>query len=203
MAKLTSTALRFTDSPVDEITTRTWIFPKNTAWIFFQASAPTGWTKLTTKPGTTTSLNDRALRVVSGSGGGVAGSNAFSSMMTSTYFNYAGNVGTTDKTGGHPLAEGEIPIHDHSTPSSVYSLSANPAVFNPDGSFNSWSGGDVGRPAPGGTGPWVRNTPSTGSNISPATAATHDHPVAATAPISVPISLAVRYIDVIVCSFDG
>lgn len=41
-------------------------FPAGTVMIFAQASAPTGWTKLTTQ-------NDKALRVVSGSTGGAAG----------------------------------------------------------------------------------------------------------------------------------
>lgn len=41
-------------------------FPAGTVMIFAQASAPTGWTKITTQ-------NDKALRVVSGSTGGTAG----------------------------------------------------------------------------------------------------------------------------------
>lgn len=52
-------------------------FAAGTSMVFYQATAPTGWTA--------EDLNDRALRVVSqasGVGGGSAGSTAFSSVMT-------------------------------------------------------------------------------------------------------------------------
>jgi hypothetical protein len=48
--------------------------PAGTVMVFYQAAAPTGFTKLT-------SQNDRALRVVSGAGGTAAGSYAFSTVM--------------------------------------------------------------------------------------------------------------------------
>ena len=47
------------------------LIPKLTRMVFYQASAPTGWTKVTTH-------NDKALRVVSGSGGGSGGTHALS-----------------------------------------------------------------------------------------------------------------------------
>ena len=50
--------------------------PSGTAMMFAQASAPTGWTK-------SGSHNNKALRVVSGSGGGSGGSVAFTSAFTS------------------------------------------------------------------------------------------------------------------------
>jgi hypothetical protein len=52
-------------------------FPAGTVMLFYQAAAPTGWTKLTTQ-------NDKALRVVSGSGGVAGGSNSFSTVMGQT-----------------------------------------------------------------------------------------------------------------------
>lgn len=45
--------------------------PATTAMVFFQAAAPTGWTK-------STANTDAALRVVSGSGGGTGGTTGFS-----------------------------------------------------------------------------------------------------------------------------
>jgi hypothetical protein len=48
-----------------------------TVMLFYQAAAPTGWTKLTTQ-------NDKALRVVSGAGGVSGGTNAFSTVMAQT-----------------------------------------------------------------------------------------------------------------------
>lgn len=70
-------------------------FPATTAMLFWQASAPTGWTKSTTH-------NDKALRVVSGTGGGNGGTNSFSSTFSKT---------TTDAT---TLTTGTIPSHAHS-----------------------------------------------------------------------------------------
>lgn len=53
-------------------------FPAGTAMLFAQSTAPTGWTKSTTH-------NDKALRVVSGtSGGSAAGSVAFSTVFGRT-----------------------------------------------------------------------------------------------------------------------
>ncbi|MGY2987724.1 hypothetical protein [Bradyrhizobium sp. USDA 4508] len=48
--------------------------PSGTVMVFYQAAAPTGWTKLTTQ-------NDKALRVVSGAGGVAGGTNPFSTVM--------------------------------------------------------------------------------------------------------------------------
>jgi hypothetical protein len=184
MASLTSTGVRFAVG--NEINNRSWMFQSTTTWVFYQASSPTGWTK-------STSHNDKGLRVVSGTGGGFAGSRAFSSTMTS--FNYSGNIGTSDATGATALAISQIPSHSHPMNPTNYALNAVPAIFNPDGSFNSWNGGDVQR-----SGGWSRNFPASGPAGS---GSGHTHTISATAPISVPISLAVQYIDVIVCTFNG
>ena len=64
------------------------VFPSGTAMLFAQTTAPTGWTKSTTH-------NDKALRVVSGtasSGGSVAFSSAFISQAVS------GSIGSTTAT---------------------------------------------------------------------------------------------------------
>lgn len=50
------------------------LFVSTTSMIFFESVAPTGWTK-------STAQNDKALRVVSGSGGGAAGSHLISSTI--------------------------------------------------------------------------------------------------------------------------
>ena len=73
-------------------------FPSGTRMLFQQSTAPLGWTK-------DVSLNDRALRVVSGSvnnGGSVAFSSAFTSRAVS------GNVQA------HVLTWNEMPEHSHS-----------------------------------------------------------------------------------------
>lgn len=63
-----------------------------TTW--FQASAPTNWTKLT-------SHDNKSLRIVSGSGGGSGGSVNFDTVFART------------ATDGHALSIGEMPSHDH------------------------------------------------------------------------------------------
>lgn len=52
-------------------------FPSGTLMLFTQPSAPTGWTKQTTH-------NDKSLRVVSGTGGGSGGVQAFSTVFGRT-----------------------------------------------------------------------------------------------------------------------
>ena len=51
-------------------------FPAGTTLLFYQAAAPTGWTQVTTQ-------NNKALRVVSGTGGGSGGTTAFTTVFAS------------------------------------------------------------------------------------------------------------------------
>ena len=69
-------------------------FPAGTAMLFAQAAAPTGWTKSTTH-------NDKTLRVVSGSGGGSGGVQAFSTVFGRT------------ATDGTALTIAQMPSHTH------------------------------------------------------------------------------------------
>ncbi|MGY3130127.1 hypothetical protein ACVWZM_000809 [Bradyrhizobium sp. USDA 4501] len=80
-------------------------FPAGTVMLFYQAAAPTGWTKLTTQ-------NDKALRVVSGNGGVAGGTNAFSTVMAQT------------TVGNHTLTLAE-------TPGGIGSYGANNIVVYP------------------------------------------------------------------------
>jgi hypothetical protein len=68
--------------------------------LFFQAAAPVGWTKLTTH-------NDKALRVVSGTGGVAGGANAFSTVMAQTV------------VGNHTLTIAQLAAHNHDAQSSL------------------------------------------------------------------------------------
>lgn len=70
-------------------------FPAGTTIPFWQAAAPTGWTKVTTH-------TDKALRVVSGAGGGAGGTYAFSTVFTQTaVMGYSENTSQTPYH-GHP-----------------------------------------------------------------------------------------------------
>ena len=83
-------------------------FPSGTKMIFNQASAPTGWTKVTSN------VDNRALRVVSGSGGGTGGSVGFTTAFGSKSISATASSENTGGTvSGHTLTESEIPSHRH------------------------------------------------------------------------------------------
>jgi hypothetical protein len=70
------------------------LVPSGTVMVFYQATAPVGWTQRTTH-------NDKLLRVVSGAGGGAGGTNTFSSVNAQTV------------VGGHTMANAEMTSHSH------------------------------------------------------------------------------------------
>lgn len=188
MAVLTATGITFSDST--QLNSRTGIFPTSTAWVYFQAAAPTGWTKVITQ-------DNKALRVVSGTGGGAGGTSNFTTIMSS--FTISGTLSSSNLLGSTILSTAATPTHAH--PSNGTQLNANPATFNPDGSQAGYSGGDVRRPVPQGTaGQWVRNSPVTGAAGS---TQGHDHPFSGTGTVSAPVNIAVQYIDMLVCTFNG
>lgn len=80
------------------ITAAAIVIPSGTVMPFFQAAAPTSWTKITTH-------NNKALRIVSGTGGGSGGSVAFTSAFASQ--GVSGSVGSTT------LTTAQIPAHAH------------------------------------------------------------------------------------------
>jgi len=81
------------------MTTAAQSIPSGTVTNFFQASAPTAWTKLTTN-------DNAAIRIVSGTGGGTGGSVNFSTAFASQT--------PTGTVGGYTLSTAEIPSHLHS-----------------------------------------------------------------------------------------
>ena len=88
-----NSALQWTNVSVPEVPDP---FPAGTKMLFQQSSAPTGWVKSTT-------ANDRALRVVSGSVSS-GGTDTFS-----TVFN------ASKRTDNHTLTTSQIPSHTHLT----------------------------------------------------------------------------------------
>jgi len=89
-------------------------FPSGTKQVFYQASAPTGWTQ-----DTTAALNEAVMSVVTGSGGGTGGSTAYFSSFLATTNKTAtesdatvtGSVSGT--VGNHTLSTPEIASHSH------------------------------------------------------------------------------------------
>ncbi len=69
--------------------------PSGTTALFYQASAPTGWTQ-----NTASTINDCCLRVVTGSGAGVGGTDAFTTTLASGKTTEAKAVGFTVSSPG-------------------------------------------------------------------------------------------------------
>jgi hypothetical protein len=99
-----ATAIVFNDATVQTTAftgAGTAVIPTGSVMLFFQAAAPTGWTQVTTQ-------NNKALRIVSGTGGGTGGSVAFSTAFASQ--SVSGTVGTSGAT---TLSESQMPSHSH------------------------------------------------------------------------------------------
>ena len=87
-------------SGLDSDTLRGWSgFPAGTLMLFHQTSAPTGWTK-------STSHNNKALRIVSGSVGS-GGSTTFADAFN------ANRVTTGGSVSNHTLSTAQMPSHTH------------------------------------------------------------------------------------------
>lgn len=92
------------------------IIPQNTKQLFYQASAPTGWTQVTTDETGLININNTALRVVSGvSGGTTLGLNPFTSTFPSTtvVVTSDSNVALGGTVGDTTLTTDQIPSHAH------------------------------------------------------------------------------------------
>ena len=161
-------------------------FESGTKMVFYQASAPTGWTQ-----DTASALSNTVMSVVTGTGGGTGGSTSY----------FASFLATTDKSGSQPdapvsgsvsgtvgdttLSTPQIASHSHSR-----SLLSSPGA-QPGGNYTG-SGGTAGIPSTG----------STGGGGS------HSHPFSgslsgATAAVSVTVPAAnVKYANVIVAAKD-
>ena len=138
-------------------------FPAGTQMLFVQAAAPTGWTKQTT-------VNDAAIRIVSGTTGGTTGGSvAFSTaFVAGKAITLSGNVGATT------LSTTQMPSHTHAqrykqapqgpSDNSEYALSFK---FPKDGDPTAASGGN----------------------------GSHTHSLSGTAIVD----LSVKYLDTILC----
>ena len=71
MATITNTQLQFSSN---NISTGNYHFPTGTVSLFFLSSAPSEWSQVT-------SQNNKAFRVVSGTGGGTGGNSKFYGMF--------------------------------------------------------------------------------------------------------------------------
>ena len=187
-------------------------FPSGTITIFIQASAPSGWTQVT-------SQNDKAIRVVNGSGGGSGGSVSFSSTFTSipvtgsvSFSGLSVSGGSTNNVsqspsgsvqlnslsvGGASISEGQMPGHSHT-------YSRRPPNQNQSGQ----SGGvnnNTDTPTSGTGGGGSHNHSVSGSGSFSGNNMSHSHNVNASVSgngsfSGNPINLALQYVDAILCS---
>lgn len=155
------------------------IIPQNSVAVFYQASAPGGWVQVTTH-------NNKALRVVSGTGGGFGsggtagpGGQPFSTIFPTSTRPISGTVTAAGTVGDTTLTIQQIPGHTHNAGSSVNVSPGSPGI----------GGRAVNADAPA-------TSPTGGGGA-------HTHPFSGTAsPYSGSIDMRVQYIDVILCRFQ-
>ena len=182
--RVNSTGIVFNDNTV--LSSKYGIIPQNSLTFFHQATAPVGWAK-------STSHDNKTLRVVSGTGGGSAGNQPFTTVFNTKPYSGTGPVSVT--VGPHILSTPQLPSHTHSAPG-LLTINSVPAAFNPDGSFAGWNGGDVGR-----AGGWNRT--AGGTSGGQGGGAGHSHSASSGSySFSGSIDLRIRYIDVILCKFS-
>jgi len=85
--------------------------PSGTTAMFFQGSAPSGWTQ-----NTAASINTSTMRVVTGSGGGTGGSDAFGTVFTGSKNTASGAINFTDVSGASAPANFSAGATTVSTP---------------------------------------------------------------------------------------
>lgn len=100
------------------------IIPADSEMVFYQASAPSGWTQ-------DNSQNNKGLRVVSGTGGGTGGSSSWSSILDDSGTNGTVTTNFAGSAGATTLVTDQLPAHTHnagSNPNS-YRSSAGSSPF--------------------------------------------------------------------------
>jgi hypothetical protein len=183
MSILQTNGIQFGDNTI--LNSKYGIIEQGTVAVFYQSTAPSGWSQLTTS-----ALNDRALRVTTASGvsyngygsGGVAGASGgqpFSTIFPTSVRPISGTVSAVGTVGDTTLTTQQIPGHTHNAGSSVNVSPGSPGI----------GGRAVNTQAPA-------TSPTGGGGA-------HTHPFSGgSSPYSGTIDLRVQYIDVIICSFN-
>lgn len=149
--------------------------PSGTIGIFVQAAAPTGWTKNTTH-------NDKALRIVSGTGAGSGGTSAFSTVFGKT------------ATDAYTLAIADTPAHTHG------GATGNDSPVHTHSVSNGSNGTAFTAAATAGSG-----VPNSTSITSGNPSVNHTHSISSQGgggSHSHPMDIRVQYVDGIICTKD-
>ena len=197
--------------------------PSGTVMLFYQASAPTGWTQVTTQ-------NNKALRVVNGTGAGTGGNNNFTTVFSnqsvsgttgstvsgSTSSDNSGSVSISGSCGGTQYINGNTT----QVSLSVAQLAAHQHAYDvPRGTsggdygfLDTMNSGSSGTPSVASTGSGdthhhaIVNYAINGSNFTfsgSGSPSDHDHDIGNHShSFSDSVDMRVQYIDVIICSKD-
>jgi microcystin-dependent protein len=196
--------------------------PSGSVVLFYQANAPTGWTKVTTQ-------NNKALRVVSGSGGGTGGTTNFTSVFTSrtpsgSVSGGSVSVSISGNTGSTSLSAAQLPTHTHGLGNHSHGVNDPGHSHTLRIEYDQSTGAGFPKPLPGAgrypatfTDSWVQAR-GTGISIQGATGQTgggsglsgqgHNHTFSGSGSGSLSgasfsgsaMDFAVQYIDIILCS---
>jgi len=188
------------------------VIPSGTVMLFYQSNAPSGWTQITS------SVNDRALRVVSSEGANSGGNMNFSGAFRSSrpvpllQHNHNANAGNQSANHSHNVSIGDAgdhkhsisdPEHNHTYEDSQAQLSGS--KFGAEGEQLMASNEDESRTTESAnTG--INETEEAGVHNHNANAsnqtANHNHTITVTnaGTSGASMNFAVRYLDVIICS---
>jgi hypothetical protein len=132
-----STGVVFPDATT-QATAATTSIPSGSVMLFYQSAAPTGWTQVT-------SLNDYALRIVSGTGGTTGGSTAFSTVFA----NQTPTINVSGlSAGATTLSTSQIPSHAHT----IFYWNGAGATNGPSTSYSNGGYGNIDTQSTGGGG---------------------------------------------------
>lgn len=167
-------------------------FPSGTVMVFYQASAPTGWTKSTTH-------NDKALRVVSGSGAGSGGTHGLSSppstAHTHTQSAHTHSIGAHSH--GHSLSAASHTLSSSQMPSHRHQFYGGGEGYSGHSDWHTTWGRTKQTAYTGGGG---SHSHSMSGSISNSSAYTSGSGGSGSTSSSGPTAFAPQYIDVIICS---
>lgn len=191
MARLTSTGVLFDIADTaNSINSFYWLYPAGTVKLFYQAAAPTGWTRVSTQ-------NNKALRVVSGTGGGSGGTTNFTTVLSTGSGNLSVTVNNTfpiqvvpglgQNVGNTTLALSQLPDHVHAgLTGSINGSGATPFSF---------AGSRL-----------VFGSTDTSGMIENTGGGAHTHPFSGSSSMNetrtFALNLAVQYVDCIICSLN-
>jgi hypothetical protein len=177
-------------------------FPSGTVMVFHQTAAPTGWTKSTTH-------NDKALRVVSGNGGGNGGTHALTSppslAHTHTGAAHVHSIGAHShgnnlSAAAHTLTTAQMPSHNHTAGWRDYA-SGNGGMFYPGFKGNqgatAYSSVAIGSTGGGGS-----HSHGMSGSVSNSVAYNSSSAGGDATGSTTPTAFAPQYIDVIICAKD-